>query len=246
MSTSSPVSTGIIAISVIAASALLGYSIYQSTNLFRQMDRRVSAKGLVERIEKADRATLNFTFTLKSANRADLYAQLIPLKKQLVAHFTKLGFEEKNLTMQSPNVRDLTTEYNNQNTTKAHAEPFVMSVVFTLSTRNVDLAQETQSKAFDLTADNIPITDASVVYHLERFPSMRAGLIEEATRNAREVAEGFSKTTGSKIGGIRNATQGPIQILSPDALPTDTWSNEASSMMKKIRLVSTIDFYIKD
>lgn len=245
MSNSSPLSSSILAVSIVISSGLLGYGMYKSTNLFRQMDRRVSAKGLVERIEKADRATLNFTFTFKSANRADLYEQLIPLKKKLIEHYTKLGFEANNLTMQSPSVRDITTEYNRQNT-QTVTEPFIMTVVFNLSTRNVELAQETLNKAFELTAENIPITDASVVYHLERFASMRAGLIEEATRNAREVAEGFSKTTGSKIGGIRTATQGPIQILSPDALPTDTWSNEASSMLKKIRLVSTIDFYITD
>jgi len=247
MNIPSPLSAAVTVISVVAASSILGYSLYKSTDHFRQMERYVSAKGLVERIEKADRATLHLTFTLKGNNRAELYAQLIPLKQKLIEHFTKSGFQEKDMTLQSPTVRDITTEYNSQNN-PAPTEPFVMTVNFKLSTSNVDLAQTTQSKAFDLISENVPITDSSVTYHLERFPSMRAGLIEAATRNAREVAEGFSKTTGSKIGGIRTATQGPIQILSPDALPTDSvsWSNEASSLMKKIRLVSTIDFYIMD
>lgn len=99
-------------------------------------------------------------------------------------------------------------------------------------------------KTGSLISQGISLSRTDTRYYLDRFNELRPKLIAEATKNAQEIAESFAKTTGNQIGGIRKANQGVISLTSPNATPNQDY-DEANSLMKKIRVVSTLDFYIK-
>jgi len=62
-------------------------------------------------------------------------------------------------------------------------------------------------------------------------------MIEEATSNARASAEKFARDSGSKLGKIKRANQGQFTISDRDA---------NTPHIKTIRVVSTIDYMLKD
>jgi hypothetical protein len=62
-------------------------------------------------------------------------------------------------------------------------------------------------------------------------------MIEEATKNAREVAEKFAQDSKSKLGKIKSASQGQFTIEDRD-------SN--TPYIKKVRVVSTVEYYLSD
>ena len=62
-------------------------------------------------------------------------------------------------------------------------------------------------------------------------------MIEEATRNARAAAEKFAKDSDSRLGKIRNASQGQFVIEDRD-------SN--TPYVKSIRVVTTVNYYLKN
>ena len=62
-------------------------------------------------------------------------------------------------------------------------------------------------------------------------------MIEEATAKAREVAMKFAEDSDSKLGKIKRAFQGQFTIN-----PRDT----NNPHIKKIRVVSTIEYYLSD
>jgi hypothetical protein len=62
-------------------------------------------------------------------------------------------------------------------------------------------------------------------------------MIEEATRNARTSAVKFAQDSDSKLGKIKNAYQGQFSITDRD---------ENTPYIKKIRVVTTINYYLKD
>ena len=62
-------------------------------------------------------------------------------------------------------------------------------------------------------------------------------MIENATHNAREVAEKFAKDSESKLGKIRTASQGVFSIEDRD---------QNTPHIKKVRVVTTIDFSLED
>ena len=66
---------------------------------------------------------------------------------------------------------------------------------------------------------------------------IKPAMIEEATRNAREVAEKFAQDSSSKLGKIRTARQGQFSINDRDS---------TTAHIKKVRVVSTVEYYLAD
>ena len=62
-------------------------------------------------------------------------------------------------------------------------------------------------------------------------------MIEEATKNAREVAEKFALDSNSKVGKIKTARQGLFTITDRD---------QNSPQIKIVRVVSSIDYFLED
>ena len=72
-------------------------------------------------------------------------------------------------------------------------------------------------------------------YQLRGFNEAKAPLLAEATRNAREQAEKFAVEAGAKLGKLRAANQGVIQIGSAQGDGHD----DGASRLKRLRVVSS-------
>ncbi|MFY9514974.1 MAG: SIMPL domain-containing protein, partial [Dysgonamonadaceae bacterium] len=70
-----------------------------------------------------------------------------------------------------------------------------------------------------------------------KLNDIKPKMIEEATKNARATAEKFAKDSGSKLGKIQSANQGQFSITDRDA---------NTPHIKNIRVVSTVNYYLKD
>jgi OsmC subfamily peroxiredoxin len=62
-------------------------------------------------------------------------------------------------------------------------------------------------------------------------------MIEEATKNARAVAEKFAADSDSRLGKIRSAQQGQFTIENRDS---------TTPHIKKVRVVSTVEYHLAD
>ncbi|MNT01731.1 hypothetical protein D3C72_1362110 [compost metagenome] len=65
-------------------------------------------------------------------------------------------------------------------------------------------------------------------------------MIAEATAAARTGAVQFAKDSGAPLGPIKSAGQGSFEIL-----PRDGSGDEATSLNKKVRVVTTISYRLK-
>ena len=74
-------------------------------------------------------------------------------------------------------------------------------------------------------------------YLFSRLNEIKPGMIEEATRNAREVARKFAEDSQSRLGKIKRASQGQFSIA-----PRDT----NNPHIKNVRVVSTVEYYLAD
>lgn len=71
---------------------------------------------------------------------------------------------------------------------------------------------------------------------------LKPQMIADATARAREAAMQFATDSHSDLAGIRQANQGVFEILPRDQAPGIT---EASQIAKTVRVVSTIQYYLK-
>jgi hypothetical protein len=74
-------------------------------------------------------------------------------------------------------------------------------------------------------------------YIFTRLNEVKPEMIEEATRNAREVAQKFAADSQSRLGKIRRASQGQFSISERD---------RNNPHIKQVRVVSTVEYYLSD
>jgi len=68
-------------------------------------------------------------------------------------------------------------------------------------------------------------------------------MIADATKNARASAQQFANDSGASVGAIKSATQGYFSINARDNVPG---SSPSASLNKRVRVVSTVQYYIDD
>ena len=76
-----------------------------------------------------------------------------------------------------------------------------------------------------------------VEFRYEGLNDIKPGMIEDATKNAREAALKFAKDSDSILGKIRSANQGTFTIEDRD-------SN--TPYIKKVRVVTSVTYYLKN
>jgi hypothetical protein len=69
-------------------------------------------------------------------------------------------------------------------------------------------------------------------YEFTDLNSIKPEMVEEATRNARAVAQKFADDSDCRLGNIRQATQGQFSITSDETTP----------QIKNIRVVTTVKY----
>jgi hypothetical protein len=96
-------------------------------------------------------------------------------------------------------------------------------------------------KLFELGKQGIAISgqdyQTKTQFLFTNLNEIKPEMIEEATKNARKVAEKFAKDSDSKLGKIKKARQGQFSINERD-------SN--TPHIKKVRVVSTLEYYLSD
>ena len=76
-----------------------------------------------------------------------------------------------------------------------------------------------------------------------RLNEIKPPMIAEATASARQAAEQFAKDSQSRLGSIRQANQGVFVILPRDQAPG---ASEESQRVKTVRVVTTVEYYLRD
>jgi uncharacterized protein len=218
---------------------LLGYFISNGFITMRAMDRTVTVKGLSEREVSADIAIWPIKFNEVSNDLGALYSA-IEQKNKLVVNFLKEnGIAENEISVSVPATMDRQAqEY--RDTTRDQFRYFGSSTI-TVYSPKVDLIRDAMSKIVNLGKSGIAITgqnyETRTEFLFKKLNELKPDMIEEATRNAREVAEKFAKDSGSKLGKIKSAYQGQFSIMDRD-------SN--TPYIKKVRVVSTVTYFLTD
>ncbi len=219
---------------------LSGYFIGQTYVAGKKLDRTVSVKGLAEREVQADIATWPLELTVSGNDLAQLQRTLERQTKILQDFFSELEFTDDELRIGAPTIQDnRALLYGGQNAN--NQDRYIAKVDFNLRTTKLDKMSQAMFKIPTIIGQGLVIgsknTWQPVQYLYTKLNDIKPEMIEEATKNAREAAEKFARDSGSNVGKIKSANQGIFSISDIDP---------NSGVMKKVRIVSTIQFYIED
>ena len=216
-----------------------GYLISSSIIRIKSLDRTVTVKGLSEREVPANRAIWPIKFSEADNDLSHLYSVLQQKTELIVAFLKKNGFEDNEISILAPAILDRQAQgYVDPNKVKFR---YTASSTITVYTTKVDSIRETMKKLVELGKQGIAIGgqdyQTRTEYLFTELNSIKPEMIEAATKKAREVAEKFAKDSNSRLGKIKRARQGQFSITNRD-------SN--TPYIKKVRVVSTLEYYLSD
>ena len=219
-------------IGLIVGAILLGNAI----KAVRADDRVVSVKGLCEREVKADKAICPFAYKEGGDNLQQLYTTIEAKNKVIIDFLREAGIAEADISIAAPKVLDTRTEWSGSQ----NRYTYIVTSVVTVCTDKVDEIIQLQSRQGELLQKGIAMAnnwEYQTVYSFTKLNEIKPAMIEIARKNARETAEKFAADSESKLGKIKRATQGQFTI-------TDRDGN--TPYMKNVRVVTSVDYYLKD
>lgn len=218
--------------------AALGFFIGSGVVKFKEFERTVTVKGLSEKEYPADIAIWPIQFIAADNDLAQLYGSIEKDASEITGFLKANGFEDNEITTSPPGITDKLA----QGYEKSRIEfRYNATQTITVYSNKIDSVRSTMSKLAELGKKGIVLTDGgyqnSTEYLFTRLNEIKPAMVEEATTKAREVARKFAKDSDSKLGKIKNARQGQFSISSRD---------KNNPHIKKIRVVTTIEYYLSD
>lgn len=217
---------------------LLGNQARKGVSEFIAKDRIVTVKGLAEMEVPADKVVWPLMFKDIGNDPAAIYANINKKNQAIVAFLKSRGIQEEEISIAAPEIIDMEAErYGAQNVNYRYNA----TSVITVTSGRVEAVRQLMGEQAELLKQGIAITGGdyryNVTYSFTKLNDVKPRMIEEATRNARAAAEKFAKDSDSRLGKIRNASQGQFVIEDRD-------SN--TPYIKSIRVVTTVNYYLKN
>lgn len=237
---------GCLLLGLAAAGFLIGHGAVR----FRAEIRTVTVKGLVEREVRSDQAVWRLGLRRASEDVRDAQARIAADRDAAVAFLLKQGFPDAEIEREPTRTIDkLAREYAPQG--GADRLRYIVTTSLIVKSANVDLVRTSLGAADELLKAGIVLDGeregaaANPRYVVSKFNELRPQLLAEATKNARATAQQFASDSGAAIGKIRSANQGMIQIFGLDGSDESGPFSPTSSVVKRIRVVSTFEFDLR-
>ena len=224
-------SAGILSLGLIAGGYLLGDGLTRA----KASDRSVTVRGLAERDVTADLATWTISYSATATDLASAQGSVDRDTAAIRAFFKDLGFPEDALQPTGVNVSNYMTDGISQ---------FSVRQRMTLRSTDIERAQAAVRRQFELVRRGVMLEEGSgMSYTFTELNAIKPEMVAAATKDARASAEQFAKDSGTSVGTIKSATQGYFSIDARDG-ENAGWG-VSDTPFKKVRVVTTVDFYLR-
>lgn len=221
------------------AIVVFGTFVKNSLDRFTDKERVVTVKGLSEREVPADKVIWPLIYKELGNDPADIYQRIEKKNATVMDFLKKHGLTDNEISVNPPQVKDrFADSWSQENILNR----YVASSVIIVNSTQVDLVRNIMQKQAELMKIGIALISEDygnniVKYEFTGLNEIKPEMVEESTKNARATAEKFAKDSDSELGKIRRATQGQFSITNRD---------NNTPHIKNVRVVSTIEYYIRD
>ena len=217
---------------------LLGTQIKKGLNSISDNQRVVTVRGLAEKEVTANKVTWPIVSKEVGNDLPSIYANIENTNNAIISFLKSNGIADTEISANPPQVLDLQADRYN-----SISQPYRYNVtnVVVVTSSQVEKVNKLIQQQTELLKKGIAIVAGDYQYQTSYeytdLNSIKPEMIADATTNAREAAKKFADDSDSKLGKIKTASQGQFSIEDRD---------QYTPYIKRIRVVSTIVYYLKD
>ena len=214
---------------------VMGMFIMKGLRSIADRDQYVTVKGLAEREVLADKVVWPLPFKCVSNDMQELYNEIEKNNNIVVGFLKEGGITEDEIIISAPAVTDRLAQSYVPDNIKFR---YQAEAVITVTSSQVEKVIDLMKKQVNLMKQGVIISNEynyNISFEYTSLNDIKPEMVEEATRNARAVAQKFAEDSGSNLGKIRQATQGQFSISSDETTP----------QIKNIRVVTTVKYALE-
>ena len=213
----------------------------------RAGDRFVSVKGIAERTAQADLAIWPLRVVTANNDLAVAHAQLENNVAKIRQFLARQQIDTAQAELQDLSVTDaFASQYAGGDRVSTR---YVIHETVLVRSLKPELVLKASQHVAELVTAGVVLSSGGEygsggpTFIFTGLNKLKPEMIAEATARAREAAEQFARDSRSQVGGIRQASQGVFEILPRDQAQG---ISEASQITKTVRVVSTVDYFLKN
>jgi hypothetical protein len=216
----------------------LGYFFKTAFMESKNLERTVIVKGLSEKEVLSNIVIMPIKLTRTSNNLESLIIDIDNDTNKVIKFLKDNGLKDEDITLGAISIVDkMANEFSNQE----FSIRYLATKVVNIYSSEIEKVRALSGKLSELSQAGILFKtddyDSKIEYVYTKLNDIKPSMIEEATSNARAVAQKFAHDSNSKLGKIKKATQGQFEVISRD---------KNSEHIKNIRIVSTVEYYLID
>lgn len=221
----------VLAAGLIAASYIASSTVMQAKAL---QDSTITMTGSATQSVKSDlvKWSGSFTRTVTIDQVKQGYAMMKDDQTKVENFFKQNGVTEPDLK--------ITPVYMNQVYKQNDSSPIEYQLTQTVQMQSADLAKlEGLSKRVQEIANlGVLYSSNNLEYYYTKLPEARVSLLSSAVQDAKTRAEQIAKSSGLRVGAIRSASMGVVQVLQPHSTDVSDYGSYDTSTPDKDVMVT--------
>ncbi|MDZ7717702.1 MAG: SIMPL domain-containing protein [Balneolaceae bacterium] len=229
----------VIGLSIFLGLFVLGYFARNAAISVKEYERSVTVKGLAEQEHVADVVIWPIQFTEAGNTLDGTYTALDNSAQKISSFLENEGIPPDEISFSTPLLTDKSAQrYGGMENFQYR---YVATQTATVYSKNVQEIRRVMSELVELGKQGVTLSgdeyQVRPEYLFTRLNEIKPEMIEQATIEARAVAQKFAEDSNSELGKIKTASQGQFSISERD---------NNNPHIKKVRVVSTIVYYLSD
>lgn len=230
----------IIGIAAVIATCILAIT----ASKIKSNDQSITTTGSAKQLIVSDLGILRGTISVQASSAMEAYRQLQAEKPIVLNYLKEKGFSEDSIEFQTSNTY-ANYQYN-QNGQQIGISSYTTSQSVSVSSTDVNKIKEVSLDISSLIEQGVNFMVNSPEYYYTKLGDIKIEIQAEAAKDAMTRGERIAAATGRKLGALRRARMGVIQITPENSnMVSDMGVNDVSSIRKEVTAVVNADFSIK-
>ncbi|MFN0149540.1 MAG: SIMPL domain-containing protein [bacterium] len=212
----------------------------------KSQDQSITVTGSAKRRIVSDWIVWHAEVTTQAATMADAYAQVSTQVPLVVGYLEGKGISNEQIVVSA--VRTWTFHARDENGMEIQDKVigYQMSQAISISSDDVSKVTQVSREATELINQGILVGSRDPEYHYTKLSDLKIQMLGEAAKDARVRAEQIASSTGAKVGALRSARMGVMQINPAGMTEVSAeGNNDTSSLEKDVLAIVTSSFALK-
>jgi hypothetical protein len=168
------------------------------------------------------------------------YAQMKSDEELVKKFFSESGFNEKDLII-SPVYMDAPFQYDPN-----AAKEYILRQTVEIQSKEVQKLTDLSKNVQKLIDEGVIFSINNLQYYVSNLPQLRISLLADAVKDAKARAQKIAEGTGKKIGTIKTANMGVVQVLPVNSTDvSDYGTYDTSTIEKEVMVTVTVLFTLE-